>query len=328
MRDKILKILLKNADNYVSGEMMAQELGISRAAVWKHMDMLKKLGCEVESKQNRGYCLKSLPDLLAPEIIRSVDFSSEAHNRDIRHFTSLESTNVTAMELAMDGAAHGTIVIAEEQTKGKGRMAREWYAPAKEGIYMSIILRPSMSPLDAPKISVMAALAVARTVMAQSKIKVNVKWPNDVLSGARKICGILTEMITDMDRISYVVCGIGLNVNQEDFPENLHQIATSLAIQSGKKHSRPQLVVQIISEFFDIYNEYEKTGDFAPMITEYTRLSVVLHQTVEITNGKKTDVGKCIGFDRDGAIVLELANGKRRRYVSGEVSLRSEKTHV
>lgn len=323
MRDKILRILLKNSDTYVSGEMMAHELGISRAAVWKHMDMLKKLGCEVESKQNRGYCLKSLPDSLAPEIIRSVDFTGEARNRTIKYFAQIDSTNKKAMEMAMEGAEHGTIVIAEEQTNGRGRMARNWYAPPKEGIYMSIILRPKMNPLEAPKISVMAALAVARTIMSQAKIKISVKWPNDVLSGVRKICGILTEMMTDMDRIDYVVCGIGLNVNHQDFPEELHQIATSMSIQGGITYSRPQLVVQIISEFFSIYDQFVKTGDFAPMITEYTRLSVVLHQMVEITNGKKTDVGKCIGFDRDGAIVLELTNGKRRRYVSGEVSLKS-----
>ena len=328
MRDKILKMLLQNRDEYVSGESMAQQLGISRAAIWKHIDMLKKHGCEIESKPNRGYRLKSLPDAIAPEIIRSVDFAGSVRELDLCYYDEVGSTNDIAMELAMKGAKDGTVVLAESQSKGRGRMARAWYAPNKEGVYLSIILKPEIAPQDAPKISIIAALAVARTLSAQTEAKVGVKWPNDVLAGAMKLCGILTEMTADLDRIKYIVCGIGVNVNQTSFPPELERIATSMRIQGGREYSRPQVIAQLLSEFYDIYYKYIETGDFTPMITEYTRLSVVLNQMVDIRYGGTTERGKCIGFDKDGNIVLELANGKRKRYVAGEVSIRSESTYV
>lgn len=328
MRDRILKLLLQNSDEYVSGEKIAQHVGISRAAVWKHVDMLKRLGCEVESKPNRGYRMTFLPDSLAPEIIRAVDVANTTEGHELKYYEQVGSTNDAAMELAMQGAKHGTIVLAEEQTKGKGRQARAWYAPKGEGIYMSIILRPELAPQDAPKISLIAGIAVAQTIKAQAGIQVGVKWPNDVLSGARKLCGILTEMTADPDRIHHVVCGIGINVNQQSFPNELQQVATSMRIQGGGEYARAQVAAQVIGEFFRIYDEYTQTGDTAPIITEYTRMSVLQNQFVEVRAGNVAERGRCIGFDKDGAIVLELPNGRRRRFVGGEASVRSENIYV
>lgn len=327
MRDQILKFMLQNPEAYYSGEQMAKALGVTRAAIWKHVDALKKMGCEFDSKPNRGYRLLLLPDILKPEILSTYDFSGITKQCAFKVVDQTDSTNELAKQLAFKGATHPTVVVAEEQTAGKGRMGRAWSSQKGDSLTFSLILRPTMSPIHAGKIGLIASIAVAKAILEFAGADAKVKWPNDVLIGRRKVCGILTEMSAEYDSIEYLVCGIGVNVNQAAFPSELSAIATSLKIETGRTFVRGQLLLTILTNFFEYYDVWVKTGDFTPVITEYTKLSMLVGQTVTVHNHGARITGRCIGFDKDGFLVISR-DGKRRRIMAGDVSVRSSQTYV
>lgn len=327
MREQILAMMMKNPQAYFSGEEMAKQLGITRAAVWKHIDALKKLGCTFDSKPNRGYRLLSVPDVLAPEILSTYDFTGITQRCKFKVVESTTSTNDLGKQLAAKGAEDGLVVLAEEQTHGRGRMARTWVGEKGQTLMFSLVLRPPIRPTDAAKIPLIAGLALSRAVEQQTGLDARVKWPNDVLIGNRKLCGVLTEMTAEWDRVEFIVCGIGINVNQRAFPKEIENIATSLYLQTGQEQARGHLLLAFLTEFFMYYDMWVKRGDFTKIVTAYTKRSMLLGEEVVIDLYGKKMAGTCIGFDRDGCLVIER-DGKRKRIVAGDISVRSAKTYV
>jgi BirA family biotin operon repressor/biotin-[acetyl-CoA-carboxylase] ligase len=327
MRERILRMMMKNPDAYYSGEQMAQSMNVTRAAIWKHIDALKRMGCEFDSKPNRGYRLLHLPDGLNQEILSTYDFAGVTKRLAFHTVASTQSTNELAKQLAQRGAMDKTVVIAEEQTGGKGRMGRSWVSEPGRALTFSLILRPRLSPIHAGKVGLIAAVSVAEAIRSQTGVNAMLKWPNDVLVAKKKICGILTEMSAEYDTIEHVICGIGVNVNTTNFPAELMPIATSLKMETGRTYVRGQLLLGILGNFADRYDAWVKTEDFSPIVAEYTRLSMLVGKAVSVeSHGAKTQ-GTCVGFDKDGFMIVEV-DGKRRRTMAGDVSVRSDDTYV
>jgi len=341
VKDDILKILLKVKGEYISGEAISTTLGVSRTAVWKYINQLRKEGYTIKSVSNKGYCLSYIPNRLN-KVLLQYFLKTISIGRVIELHDSIGSTNMRARELAHEGALHGTLVIANEQTQGKGRMGRVWISPPETGIWMSLVLRPSLSPQDAHRITVIAALSVSNAINIITGLKAEIKWPNDIIIGSKKVCGILTEIQTEPDIIEYVVLGIGINVNakRDDFPEELAHSATSLYIESEKTSlyiesektslsigsekviDRNALIVEILKSFESLYDHYEKTGDFTDILDTYKGRCVTLNKRVKVFGRVDEFEGTAIDLSNDCALLVKLDNGIVKRIISGDVSVR------
>jgi BirA family biotin operon repressor/biotin-[acetyl-CoA-carboxylase] ligase len=322
MKDQVLQMLRKSQDGPISGEEISRQLGVSRTAVWKHISSLREEGHQVISKSKVGYVLVDSPDLLYPlEIMSQVDEGSFGSN--IIYREEVGSTNNLAKEEADRGAFHGTVVLAERQMAGKGRRGRIWSSGTNKGIWMSMILRPSFSPQLAPRLTFVAAIAVIRAVEKVSGIKLELKWPNDVYCRGKKVAGILTEMKAELDLIDYVVIGIGFNVNQleEDFDQELQEIATSLIMISGRQFNRQELVVNVLREFAYWYQIFAGNG-FAPVLSEWKEWDITIGKQVIVKEVTRQYPGVARGVDEDGNLLVEDDLGKLHRVYSGEVSIR------
>ena len=323
MRNKILSILMKSKDKYVSGEDISIKLGISRTAVWKHIKALRESGYEIESATKKGYRLVQIPDILDAAVI-SYNLNSKIIGRKIYVYDRIDSTNIKAKELADEASEEGTIVLAEEQTAGKGRLSRKWLSPSGGGIWLSIILRPPLLPIHAPKITSMAAAAVLKAVNHVTGLECGVKWPNDIIINDKKVCGILTEMQSDIDVIKYVVVGIGINVNmtQEDLAPEIRKSATSLRIEKGSKIHRIDIIQSICSFMEEIYMDYINTRNFAPILNICREHSVTLGKKVRVIGKESEYEGRAIDLCDDGALIVEKENGQRVKVIAGDVSVR------
>lgn len=315
--------MLKNAgENFISGESIAGELKISRTAVWKHIQKLRDNGYEILSRERRGYKLKDAPDLLLPSEIQ-IGLETEIIGKKMEYHPSVDSTNRVAKALAYHGAEEGTIVVAEEQESGKGRLERNFYSPCGKGIWFSVILRPNILPKDASKLTLMAAVAVAEA-MKRFDLEAQIKWPNDILFDGRKLVGILTEMTGELAKISYMVIGIGINVNisRDEFPEELREIATSLSEMKGDKLSRVELFRAVLEEFDKFYREVKASG-FNKVIERWKIYNVTLGKNIRVISAGDGEIftGKAIDLNSDGALVVETAQGLRIVY-AGDVSIR------
>lgn len=324
MRSEILTILHKADGKYVSGAYLAEKLSVSRTAVWKHICALKEEGYEIDSKSRNGYRIIASPDLLTPGEIKSI-LTTKTVGQSIKYYKTTDSTNNEAKKSALQGAADGTIVISEEQGSGKGRIGRGWFSPAGKGIWLSVILRPKFLPQEAPKCTLMAAIAITKAIYTVTGIKAGIKWPNDVLYDGKKLVGILTEMNAEMDRINYVVIGMGINVNiaKEDMPESIRDIAASLMQIANKKISRVKLLSEILSELENEYNKINENG-FASVINEWKKYSVTLGQNVKVIGVKETFCGKAVDIDDYGALLVDTGE-KVERVLAGDVSIRPAK---
>ncbi len=322
MRMTIVEMLKKAGEDFISGESIAGELGISRTAVWKHIQKLREHGYEIISSERRGYKLKDAPDLLLPSEIQ-IGLDTQIIGKTMKYFPSVDSTNHVAKALAYHGAAEGTIVVAEEQDSGKGRLDRNFYSPRGKGIWFSVILRPKFLPHDAPKFTLMSAVAVAEA-MARFNLKAQIKWPNDIMFDGRKLVGVLTEMTGELARITYMVIGIGINVNmsREDFPEELQDVAASLSEMSGEILSRVEIFRVVLEEFDKLYLEVDEEG-FNKVIERWKKYNVTLGKNVRVISAGDGEnfTGKAIDLDADGALVVETAQGQRTVY-AGDVSIR------
>lgn len=329
MWQKTLKILLDNIGEFVSGEEISDHLGLTRAAVWKHVDQIREEGYIIESVSRRGYRLIEIPDKI-DEIVVKQKLSTEILGSKIVSLSSIDSTNTLAKELASEGCKEGTVIIADEQTGGKGRMGRDWISPPEKGIWMSIVLKPHIAPAKAPLITSMAAVAVARAITNITGLKANIKWPNDILIDGKKVCGILTEMQGDMDAIHYVVVGIGINVNltSADFPEELEDRATSLKIESGEFIPRAKLIRAILKELEGIYIQYGKTEDAGSIISEIKENSATIGNRVRVMGVNLDMEGVAVDVADDGALMVMLDNGQIRKVMSGDVSVRGMNGYV
>lgn len=312
MKNKILNIL-STADGYVSGENISERLGISRNAVWKHINKLRQDGYEIESVTKRGYKLISVPDVISAELIKD-GLDTEFIGQNVVYYDETDSTNNEAKRNS--DMPDGTLFISEIQTGGKGRLGRAWVSPKGIGIWMSLLLKPHILPQDVAQITLVAGMATARSVGCGAKIK----WPNDVVIGSKKICGILTEMSAEIERVNYIVPGIGINVNTESFPDELKEKATSLYIESGRKFERYKIVHRFLNEFEILYKKFIK-GGIAAITDDYRELCVTIGKEVSVIYPNRTINGRAIDINNNGELIVETDNGIIE-VDSGEVSVR------
>jgi BirA family biotin operon repressor/biotin-[acetyl-CoA-carboxylase] ligase len=309
--------VLRGAADPISGERLAARLGLSRAAVWKRVHRLKAQGYAIEGSPRRGYRLLAVPDKLLPgEVLQGL--KTRRFTGPVHHFETLNSTNDLAKELAAQGAPEGTMVVAETQTGGRGRLGREWDSPPGVGLYVSLVLRPMLPPMELPQITLTTAVAVVRAVRRVAGLAPGIKWPNDLLVNGKKLAGILTEMETESDRIRHVVVGLGLNVNNPAFPPELAVTATSLALTAGGTFSRVELLKAWLEEFEDLYDRFLNQR-FPEILEEWKAAAVTLGRTVTVRQGPREISGQALDVAPDGALLLRTAGGEIVRVTSGEI---------
>ncbi|MDV3427608.1 MAG: biotin--[acetyl-CoA-carboxylase] ligase [Bacillota bacterium] len=320
MKEVILNYLKDNENKFISGEEISSRLNITRASVWKYINSLKNDGYQIESVSRKGYKLTGSPDILTYEEIQAYLKTSRI-GRKIIYKKSIDSTNSECRRIA-DAESEGTAVVGEEQLKGRGRLGRTWTSPLYKGIFMSIILKPDIDMEEAPKITSIGAAAVF-LALKDIGIECQVKWPNDVVINGKKVCGILTEMSGEINRINYIVIGIGINVNlnADDIPEDLKDKATSLLIEKGKNIDRRILLSGLLNHFENLYDEFLK-GDYSRTVSICRDNSSLVGKEVRIIKNGKEAVGKAIDIGKDGALIIEYKNGEKDKIISGEVSVR------
>jgi len=309
---------------HISGEELGKRLKMTRTAIWKRVNRLRELGYEIASSPRRGYSLVSAPDLLLPEEIEP-ELHTKSFGKQIIFYHELTSTQDVARELARQGVEEGTVVIAEAQSHGKGRKGREWSSVPGQGIQISVILRPKLRPSQSIQIPLVAGVAVAQAIIDVTSLKPRIKWPNDLMIGRKKVGGILTEMNAEIDRIDYVVLGIGLNVNtpQSQFPKEIREIATSLAEESGGPVSRVKLFQSFLEEFEELYGEFISSG-FQTIREQWKAMSNTIGASVELRDmdgGKMR--GKILDMDEEGALLLQKGDKSIERILAGDVTLRN-----
>ncbi len=314
MNEEILNILKSDPNGYTSGEWLCEKLGVSRSAIWKHIETLRALGYEIEAVPHQGYRLAECPDKLIPEEL-TWGLKSSLIGRKILSYDVVRSTNEIAFDMANKGLEEGTVVVGDGQTHGKGRLGRHWNSPKGKGIYLSIILRPALPPQGIAKLTLLASLSVARAVRALTSLTPQIRWPNDVLIKGKKLSGVLTEMSAEQDRLKFVVVGIGVNVNSSQ--ELLPPEATSIRLQTGEKCSRVQLTQKLFEEFDLIYRDF-KEGKSSRWMEECRRLSSILGSRVRVEAPTPKE-GYALDLDEEGALVLRLDNGFTERLFAGDV---------
>lgn len=312
MKNKILE-MLENKGSYVSGEDISNALSISRTAVWKHINALRQQGYVIESKTNKGYCLTKSPDRFnEKKFFDSLNTSYMGKN--FSALESVDSTNEELKRLARDGAVSGTVVIAEEQTAGKGRIGRSWSSAKYEGVYFSFLTRPRISPVQVPVVTILTGLCVCLAIRKTTNAKAMIKWPNDIIIENKKICGILTEMTAEAEQINFVVTGVGINVNNRSFPDEVGRKATSLYIETGDKQSREIILSEILFLVEKVFTEYFELGELS-YIDEYKKYCASIGRDV-LVDGK---AGHAVDIEKNGELVVEFADGTRQHVFSGEV---------
>ncbi len=319
-KDKLLAFLKQNQHKWISGEQLSDRLGISRSAIWKHMRSLKQEGYTIQSAPKKGYCLDQVSDLLLPAEIQDQLQTHIMGRPQLVCLKETDSTNLQAKALAANGASEGTVVVAELQTHGRGRRGRSWFSPKGHNIYTSLILRPPMAPAQAPQITLMTAVAVART-LREAGLDAMIKWPNDILIQGKKIAGILTEISTDMDVVDYVVVGLGLNVNTpaEQIPEDIKDIATSAVIESGRRFSRVELLCAFLQNFEASYEQLKHEG-FDPIMAQWRQMTDIIGQQVNVDVMDKRFTGRVEDVDNDGVLIFRDDENQLHRIFSGDVT--------
>jgi len=319
VRQQLLRLFREADGAHVSGARLSRELGISRTAVWKQIELLRARGYRIEAERSRGYRLLAVPDRLTADEIRS-RLGESLVGRRIICFETTDSTNLQALRLADEGAEEGTVLIAEAQRAGKGRLGRSWLSPPGVNLYLSIILRPGIPPWDAPQLTFLAAVALLRAVEEVCNLSPRVKWPNDLLLGGRKVAGLLSELSADMDQVHAVVLGIGLNVNMrpDQFPSTLRYPATSLAIEGERSYSRVDLACALCRQLDALYRLYREKG-FEPVRLAWEANCDLIGRRVEVLSGEQRLRGRVRGIDGDGALLLAASGGGVERVLAGDV---------
>ena len=319
-RETLLNLLKSDQNRWISGELLRQHLGISRNAVSKHIRALRATGYEIQSAPRKGYLLHGIQDRIIPEEIRDGLATAVFGKQEIRCFKETDSTSRQARALADDGAGEGALILAESQTRGRGRKGRTWFTPKGEGIFMSMILRPPMAPMDAPRLTLVTAVALAEALIDATGLDIRIKWPNDILCRGKKLAGILTELSTEMDAVNHVIIGLGLNVNtpKESFPEELKGKASSILAESGISHSRCKIIQRFLERFERHYNDLLSDG-FPDLLDRWKALSDTIGQRVCVEMIGKSLTGTIRDMDPNGFLVLEDENGVRHRILSGDL---------
>lgn len=318
--DRVLLGLSRNMTVPVSGEKLAAELGCSHSSVIRLVDRLRKRGFEIHGEPFAGFRLVRLPDVIIPEQLANRRHTGE-FGREIHHLYDVGSTNVYAARLlsSANRPRHGTVVVAEQQTAGKGRLGRRWDSPPGAGLYLTIVLCPKIPSNLAPLMTLAAAVAAHETVERVTGLDVDIKWPNDLLVGRRKISGILCELHAELDRVRYVTVGIGINVNQESFPEEFGKIATSLAMETGRSCSRIEVLLDFLATFERLYTRFESRGP-SVVIDSWTRASsFAAGRQIEVNDGVRIIRGVTDGLSALGALRIRVPDGNTEEVSSGDV---------
>lgn len=315
--------MLKEADDHISGQQLCEQFQVSRTAVWKVINQLKEEGYQVEAVRNKGYRIIESPDVLTREELSvQIGDATRWAGQEIACFTETDSTNVRARKLGENGAAHGTLVVAEQQTAGRGRRGRGWESPAGSSIYMSLLLRPEFLPNKAPMLTIVMAYSVATALREQTGLDFRIKWPNDIVLNGKKVVGILTEMSTEIEYINHVVIGVGINVNTEAFPEEICATATSIRRESGKTWRRAELIAAILRQFEVQYERFVKEEDLAYLREAYDAVLVNCNREVRILGEKDGYRAVALGIDDQGELLVRKEDGTVTSVYAGEVSVR------
>ena len=326
-RDAVLLLLRQGVRGFVSGQELSRRLGLSRAAVWKAVEGLRRDGYVIEARSGLGYRLAAAPDILTEAEIRHYLGETLVVGRELRCFQELDSTNHYAKDLGQSGGADGTAVIADCQTAGRGRMNRSFQSPKGKGIYLTVLLRPELPPDRLPPMTALAGVAVCAAVERVCGVRPGLKWPNDPVLNGKKLCGILTEMSLEAEtgRLQSLVLGVGVNVAQgpEDFSPEVREMATSLLQFLGKPVSRPRLAAALLEELDKAYAAL-LTGDLSEYLAAYRRDCVNLGKTVQLVpfGGGQRETAQAVDIDEEFGLVVRGAGGAERTVRSGEVSVR------
>ena len=318
---QILELFREKQGGLVSGEELSGALQVSRTAVWKHIKSLKELGYRIEAVPSQGYRLVSSPDLLIPAEI-AAGLKSARIGRDIICFRETDSTNQVAFKLAEEGAEEGTVVVAEAQRRGKGRLGRRWESPAGVNLYCSIVLRPPILPIKAAQLTFLSTVAVARAIAATTSLRAFIKWPNDLLIDGRKVAGLLNEMSAETEKVNFVVLGIGVNINMHlvQFPAGLRHPATSLLLEGNRPVSRLAFTQALLEALDALYDTYLLHG-YGPVRDEWLARCNFIGRQVRISFQEKELGGTAEGIDENGALLVRLADGKIERVLAGDVTI-------
>ncbi|QOS79866.1 biotin--[acetyl-CoA-carboxylase] ligase [Paenibacillus sp. JNUCC31] len=319
--EELLHMLLNAEGEFVSGEEISRMLSISRTAVWKHINKLRDLGYEFEAVSRKGYRLVTKPDSIDATALQ-LALKTTVFGRKALILHSTLSTQGDVQHMAEQGQSEGAVVLAEEQTGGRGRFGRKWFSPPGRGIWMSVLMRPELALQNTPQLTLLTGVAVCRAIRACTGADAGIKWPNDLLINGRKVCGILLESTVEDHEVRYCIAGIGVDVNfdPKDYPEDLKSIATSLKMETGQSIDRTKLAAAILSELEHLYFLYQKEG-FGVISSLWEALSVSMNREIKVVNPQGGLEGMAIGLDPSGALIVEKQNGERVSVYSGEVSL-------
>ncbi|MFP7297863.1 biotin--[acetyl-CoA-carboxylase] ligase [Neobacillus niacini] len=321
LRKELLDAFTNAGDSYLSGQHIAELLGCTRTAVWKHIEELRKEGFELEAVRRKGYRIVKTPETITADELR-LGLKTNFIGKNIHYEESVESTQKIAHRLTYEDAPEGTVVIAEEQLSGRGRMNRKWHSPKYTGIWMSIILRPNIPLPKAPQLTLLAAVAIVQAIEDITGVLPEIKWPNDILINGKKVTGILTELEAEADRINSIIIGIGMNVNQtiEDFPPDLENIATSLFIEKGEKVSRADVIKGIFMNLEKLYLLYLEEG-FLPIKLLWESYAISIGRKITARTLTHSIVGKAQGITEDGVLIIEDDNGKIHQVYSADIEI-------
>lgn len=325
MREKILEVILDNEKEFISGEELSKKLGISRTAIWKHIRILRSQGYNIESVNKKGYRLVDEPtDLLNPQNIYR-NLKTKFIGKNVLHFETIDSTNDYAKKIGNE-LRDGSVIISEEQTKGKGRLGRVWESKAGEGIWMSIILKPNIIPNKAPFITLIAGASIVKALNILG-VDAKIKWPNDITINNKKLSGILTELSAEIERVNYIVVGIGMNVKDTDFEEELKDKATSL-YKENYNVSRIDIVKEILCQFEKLYLDYIEKDDKKEVLDICRQYSAIINKEIYVIKNDQKELVDCIGINEEGNLIIKNKDGKLEEIMSGEVSIRGVKGYV
>lgn len=321
VRKKLIDAFTTANGDYLSGQYLADLIGCSRTAVWKHIEELRKHGFELEAIQRKGYRIIKTPEQISADEVR-LGLTTDFLGQNIHYQDSVESTQKIAKTLSYENAPEGTVVIAEEQLSGRGRMNRVWHSPKYTGVWMSMILRPNIPLQKAPQLTLITAVAVVKAIEEVTKLAPAIKWPNDILLHGKKVTGILTELQAEADQIFAIIIGVGINVNQklEDYPEDLRNIATSLMIESGEKVSRAQIIRSILSNFEKLYLLYLEQG-FTPIKLLWESYAISIGKMIVARTINENIRGKALGITEDGVLLIEDETGKIHHVYSADIDI-------
>src|SRR5882672_3024651 len=314
----LVTLLAENATIVISGARIAREIGVSRSTVWRWVQRLRELGVRAKGHPRTGYYLEKVPDLLTPDMLKD-RLKGSLFGKHIHHYLKIDSTNRVALELGYANEPEGTVVLAEEQTAGRGRAGRAWHSERGAGIYVTLLLRPKISPVQAPLLTMMAGLSARAAVQAQTGLTIDLKWPNDLMLGEKKLGGILTEMHAEPSQVRFVIVGIGINANQEKFPLELSPIATSLRALAGRSVSRMELLVRLLREFETDYNRFLREGAASVTQRFESVSSYARGKRVSVSSGTETYSGVTAGLSPEGLLRVEREGGNTVTVIAGDV---------